>query len=720
LEFGPDEAFAVGIAGTVAGVGAIVVGGLSLLRALAPLVVLPVSSYIPDGADPAQVRTPTYWLLVISVIAIVTPWLVMIAITRRYGGPSRRPLVEQPGLLARGLVGLGRWLCRWRVIRFGLRHRAWLLLGGAIAVYVGLGILPRFAAWIGLAATATLALGSLAGMLSGVGLVLQDRPTAEIFRLLRLRRTPLITLLVITVILVSAVGGRGGIHQVDLGQPVTAPPAARPSAAAAFSTWLSGAQQCQLTVAGFPIRPMLMIAAEGGGIRASYWTVRGLQAIDDSTCAGHATFLSGGASGGSVGLSVARFSGSAGDTGSRAAVDAVKKMAKPATLSEAADGTFVRDLIYGATGLPVPRVGEPHPFSWQDRARLMERGWVASGDWGARSFLTDPAILSPSTGALIINSTSVKGNCRVWLSQLQLPAPAQDTDPTFDPELNCDKVLGVAPRTIDLFSAYGPYVTGASARTCFGQVSAATAALLTARFPYVTPSGVVGPCPDRRVVPGQRSVPYWPETQLVDGGYIEDSGLATITDLSDVWLPLVREQNRKAFADSSRKTPLVVPLVVYLTNEDRNVNQPALDASPISELAVPPTAYLAAGHALGNNDAQLGRARDVVALSGFCPTDVQAQPCAALEGRFPSRVVVVDRATQPEIGAPLGWVLSGASITSLDKAMLAQLNTVCPANRPAGAALSPPERLLSGAKATCRPGYATLGDLKRYLSTERR
>ena len=56
---------------------------------------------------------------------------------------------------------------------------------------------------------------------------------------------------------------------------------------------------------------MLLYAAEVGGIRAAYWTVRGLQAIADTTCGERSALFSAGASGGSVGLTVARFSGTA-------------------------------------------------------------------------------------------------------------------------------------------------------------------------------------------------------------------------------------------------------------------------------------------------------------------------------------------------------------------------------------------------------------------------
>ena len=74
---------------------------------------------------------------------------------------------------------------------------------------------------------------------------------------------------------------------------------------------------------------MLLFAAEGGGIRAAYWTVRGLQAIDDTTCGERSALFSAGASGGSVGLTVARFSGTPDRPNTAGAVDAVKQMAAP-------------------------------------------------------------------------------------------------------------------------------------------------------------------------------------------------------------------------------------------------------------------------------------------------------------------------------------------------------------------------------------------------------
>jgi hypothetical protein len=600
---------------------------------------------------------------------------------------------------------------------------SWVLLSCAIAVFVGLGVFPGLAAWIGLAGTATLALGSMAGMLSGIALLIQDRPTAEIFRVVGLSRSPLVTMLALSLVLVSVLGGQSSIHEVDRGAPSTSPADTRLTMEASFDAWLASSQSCATTVGGREVRPMLLIAAEGGGIRAAYWTVRGLQAIADTTCGEHSTLFSSGASGGSVGLTVARFSGTGTEPNVAGAVDAVKKMAAPGILSRAADGTFVRDLVYGASGVPVQRFAESDPFTWKDRARLIEDGWAdapgaASLDWGDREFLTASDQLSPSTGQLILNSSDVKHACRVWLSQVKPGLPVTESGArSFDPERSCDKTPGPGARTIDLFTAYGPLVPGADPDACLGRIRSATAALLTARFPYVTPSAVIGPCPAIDPVDG-KAMPYWPRTQLVDGGYIENSGLATITDLSDDWLSLVRDHNAEALTAAEGSTkPLVVPIVVFLTNGDRRVVQPAIDSSPVSELAVPLLTYLRGGSSLGGNDALLERARAAVELSGFCPRSA-AEVCTDLQNHFPSRVVVIDRVTQPEIGAPLGWVMSEASFTSLDVAMVqSQLRTACAANAPrTGGGYAPVQADLE-TQPSCRTGYATLGDLVRYYNT---
>jgi hypothetical protein len=225
---------------------------------------------------------------------------------------------------------------------------------------------------------------------------------------------------------------------------------------------------------------------------------------------------------------------------------------------------------------------------------------------------------------------------------------------------------------------------------------------------------VIGPCPPEETEDG-KAPPYWPRTQLVDGGYIENSGLATITDLSDDWLSLVRDHNAEVLDTAGSTEPLVVPIIVFLTNGDRAVVQPAIDSLPTSELAVPLVTYLRGRTSLTGNDALLERARAAVDIDSLCPVSESA--CADLQRHFPSRVVVVDRVTQPEIGAPLGWVMSEASITSMDIAMTqSQLATHCDTNTPREGRADAPVQADQQTQPSCRTGYATLGDLVRYYN----
>ena len=355
-------------------------------------------------------------------------------------------------------------------------------------------------------------------------------------------------------------------------------------------TWLNQSDACEVEVNGQRVRPMIMVAAEGGGIRAAYWTVKGLAAIDRETdgCGAHSTLFSGGASGGSVGLTVARFSGTPSDPGTAQAVDAVRAMAEPETLGQAVIGTFLRDPAYAATGVPLGTNGVAPAGSWADRARLIELGWndaSAGRPWGTSDFLADPATLSPATGPLVLNSSSVASQCRTWVSQLDLEQPTPPAAGTTG-EQRCDRRVGPGARTIDLFAAYGP--VGGTGPDCLRSVTASTAALLTARFPFVTPGGVVGGC-DTRSDDGSS---FWPRTQLIDGGYIENTGLATITDLSAQWLAQVRTHNDDVVAGRTTE-PLIIPFVVFLTNQQATAGRLTPPPALQSELLLPAVGYLA-------------------------------------------------------------------------------------------------------------------------------
>ncbi len=671
--FTATEVATIRFTGHALALTALTVGGIGLIRSYLSVVAL-------GPAVTGVARGPAVFFLLLGVVGVTLPWVISWALA---AAPTDR--VRDP-LAALGTRPPARLFARW------------LLLGIVLAGFLLIAVFPVLVARLGVSAVAVVSLTLLIGIPATAGLLIQERPTAEVFRILGFRRTPLVSVLVIAVVLAGLTAGGSGIHRVAdvaAGTPTRAP------VSDVLQSWLDQPGACEVVVNGQRVRPMIMVAAEGGGIRAAYWTVKGLAAIDSGTggCGAHSTLFSGGASGGSVGLTVARFSGTPEDPGTTRAVESVKAMAEPETLGQAVIGTFVRDPAYAATGVPLGTNGAAPAGSWADRARLIELGWDrahADRPWGSSDFLTAPGDLSPATGPLVLNSSSVASQCRVWVSQLDLEQPTPPAAGTTG-EQRCDRRIGPGARTIDLFAAYGP-VAG-TGDDCLRSVTASTAALLTARFPFVTPGGVVGGCDVRGDTADDRTS-FWPRTQLIDGGYIENTGLATVTDLSAQWLSQVRTHNDDVVAGRSDE-PLVIPLVVFLTNEQATAGRLTPPPALQSELLLPAVGYLRGSATLTRTDALLQRVSTTVRTRSICPPSTAGPiDCDAAADAFPRRVIVVDRTAQPEVTAPLGWVLSQASMTGLDRAIQAQVDTTC-----ASAPTTP----------SCLRGYGTLGDLLDYL-----
>jgi hypothetical protein len=104
---------------------------------------------------------------------------------------------------------------------------------------------------------------------------------------------------------------------------------------------------------------------------------------------------------------------------------------------------------------------------------------------------------------------------------------------------------------------------------------------------------------------------------------------------------------------------------------------------------------------LTRTDALLQRVSTTVRTRSICPPRGSGTiDCDAAAEHFPRRVIVVDRTAQPEVTAPLGWVLSSASMTGLDRAMEHQVQTTCSTD---------------STEPSCLRGYGTLGDLLSYL-----
>ena len=622
-------------AGDLLAMAALVVGGLSLVRSF---------------TAPVLLDTGTRWAaqvvllgggLAVALAAPVLRWAVVRAVDA--GPPSAR----------RGRRGRLH-----RLVRPDHDGTAARAAGAAsrvsTAVVVALAVLPVLVLallvvapggasdLLGVVGVVVAALGAWSLLLGLVLVRMQRRRPLPVFRLARLEASPVLSLFAAALLVVSLSGGDPDLHRVrDTGTAL----GARPNVQEVFDGWLERSGACDRPAVGGgpPVRPMVLVAASGGGIRAAVWTAGALGELAGSACGRVATLLSSGVSGGSLGLVLAREL-----TGGDAGVALATSVADPVTLGRAAAGTLVGDVAAGGTGLRQPAWLDGGR-TWLDRAGLIEQAWEQRRPALAEGF--GPDVAGPG-GALVLNSTSAGGSCRVLVSQIELG--------TSPPGGGCAAPpAGVPPASIDLLADYGP---------CLGRPSWASAAMLSARFPFVTPAGRVT-CGDR---PGGR-----PDLQLVDGGYAEGSGLGTLADLAPAVADLVREHNARVGTPAARADAYVVPVVLFLENH------PGADVVPdpprlAPELFVP---YVARDAEVLQAESGTLLRRAGNALGDPCPPGPDGADCARavqdLRAAVPGGLAVAAPATEPDVTPPLGWTLSADSVESLTDALDRQADPGC-------------------------------------------
>ncbi|QKE84521.1 hypothetical protein [Arthrobacter sp. NEB 688] len=611
-----QQAATTRVVGDVLGVLVLVIPGLGLVRAFAAPVALGNGGW-------------NIGLLVLGVVGSVLTWPVarwLAGLVGRYA----------PDDLLTALVP-GRVMGETSQRRS--RLAGWGLLALGVALFTLLGLRPEATAdrlgVIGvmlLAVTAVaLPLGATVILLQGGGAPdLLSRPLTPV-----LRTAPVLTIVLLSGLVVGLTGSDARVHGLRTTTAAAPDPAARTGLGARLSTMLAQ-PGCSTALPGtsYRVRPLFLLAAEGGGIRAAAWTALGTDALADAGGACSEALVSSGASGGAVGLTVSAFA----DVGGQA-FPAVERMAGPEALGSAVSGLLVRDPLRSVTGLAFPTSGER---GWVDRAGLMERAWEQAVPGLRAPYLAAPR--GRVTGALVLNSTSVATHCRTLLSQVGL-------DPAPDPR-DCRTPTAV-PDSVDLLATLR---VGCSDRA--PALRASTVALLASRFPYVTPSGVVTTgCPDGGTSPDAQ--------QVVDGGYADNDGLGTLVDLAPRWLPTLRAHNA-AVLDGRRDGALVLPVVVYLDN-GQGSDLAADPAGATNEVLVPLLTKGSATAALSSTDTQLHRALAAFSTADLVPgcDDDTLAVCAAVEGWRGPAVKVFYQPTRPSLAAPLGWVLSDQSLRTL-------------------------------------------------------
>jgi hypothetical protein len=388
--------------------------------------------------------------------------------------------------------------------------------------------------------------------------------------------------------------------------------------------------------------PVLLVSAAGGGIRAAYWTTAVLdcvlerQATFEDPCGTPAdpatvdarrarVLAASGISGGSVGL-----------------VTYESHMAHPAA---ALDTSFAKrwySSVLGRDDFLSPAFARwlfrdvPNVFLRRnrgaDRAAILERAWERA--WTAKpSPLADGFRSSQMrSGAVftVLNSYSVEDGCRLNVSVL-------DSNPARGAE-DCKLMLrdlqglrstttttggGSPSPTVTVPAPVLDATTDLVDFTCAGQdYRLSTAALLSARFPWVTPSGRLNGCRAK----GSGT------TFAVDGGYRDTSGASTLTEL---W-PAFERSLLDAHPGAA-----FVPVFVQIDNGyDRPVVR--LEDRRPSELAVP----------LAGQKRASGGVADAARQSA--------------ERLFGDHFVRITTKAHPGSQAPLGWLLSDSSRNDLD------------------------------------------------------
>jgi hypothetical protein len=478
-------------------------------------------------------------------------------------------------------------------------------------------------------------------------------------RSLGMARAPVFVVLILFAVLVSSLDGQLGYHTPRTldkkpNKPVTVHQA--------FKQWREAAIACRNRAGGTTNElPLLLVAAPGGGARAAYWTataMRGLARLDK--CAGGSVFAATGVSGGSVGLAVWAASGDDAQTD-------VEALTSPHALAADVAGMLFRDLPRTFLGI--------HPWG-VDRAAVEENVWMQTvpelrvdfSRIGGRNHITlprpVPAVEPPTRAALsedarwspqlLFASSDLSTGCKLLVTNLRLrPAGALSdcrTPPAYDVD-KPDVALSAGTVNARLFSAL-PDCSGDRERRTR---QLASAALLSARFPFVSPTGQLASCLDDNKGKGDANSDAdnkgkaGPTDQVYagDGGYLENSGLHTLLAL---WADMRREIER---SNASRKYPLIIPIAVLVDNHYRS-NATTGRRPQMDELAAP---FQARRRGLLEQSALEEATRAV-----FTSTIPGAAKGTEVGRR---RWFVIAPTDRPQVAAPLGWSLSRAARASL-------------------------------------------------------
>jgi hypothetical protein len=538
--------------------------------------------------DPA---TPAHrWLLGFAVLCVLLAivFYVLVALRRRFLGAMRTQQVRHVSQLELGtIIGIG-------VMAFV-----------SVALLIAFTIAPvQVARWLGMGSILFLAAASWVAF-------------GSFFVFLGSRwQFPVITVVVLLALLFSLWNDNHFIRVV--------PPqdVKRADVLGSFQTWYGLVEK---NYGEGTMHPLYIVATEGGGIRAAYWTAIVLGALQDSNpnFASHLFAISG-VSGGSLGAVV--FDALLAEPGRGSFQENAHKILGQDFLSPALGSMLYPDLVQRFIPFPVP---------YFDRGRSLEMGWekawrdTMGNDRFAGSFvdLWKPG-LQEWMPALFLNGTSVEKGNRIITSNLRLTNNFLDADDAAD--------------------KLSDHNLGKTEAAC--NIPLSTAAHMSARFTFVSPAG--------RFRDG---------SHIVDGGYFENSAATTAYEIAariKDWCAFEKIANvdvKVIMISNNPRKPSIAPAKPAPEPPGPKRTRPvAVSGQFMSELTAPLYTLLNTRDARGTY-AQKAIARE---QRRFKAGVVEA-PAEAESSQPLTKDIVYFNLRDMQVPLPLGWMLSAAAARTI-------------------------------------------------------
>lgn len=430
-----------------------------------------------------------------------------------------------------------------------------------------------------------------------------------------------------------------------------------------LDTWLQSRSDWQ----AYDHYPVFLVATEGGGIRAAYFTASVLAAIQERCpLFSQHTMLVSGVSGGSVGAAV--FAALAADHAHNVKdapcplegvktgplVTRARSVLSADLLSPLLSATLFPDALQRILPMPVPQFDRSRAIEY-----AIEDSWAKATTSGcglcdAHRMSDNAALLYKSPGVasavpyLFLNTTEAGSGRSIPYSTVRVT----DLATTFRDEAEIDQDPDAQYESVSLQD-----------NMPVDDVPLSSAAILSARFPYLTPAGSVATA-----------------SHYVDGGYFENSGTWIVSGIVQnlVGQQLVYKNSANPALEKAVRNAVFITLVIQSEPCTRRVDLAPCDEEGAgsdtswSEALSPLRALLntrdkRASYSIDDLSAMTAL---VEQLSGG--DTAQAVPNAAKDStgcHYRICAVTLRFYNAPRVEVPLTWVLSSQARKAMDQAV---------------------------------------------------